>query len=171
MERHHVIPKCLGGSNSKDNLVELTAREHFICHWLLHRINPESHSLAFAFRMISTMNTRTHSRYVPSSRTIAEARQAASKAFSKKKTGVSRTEAVKANMRGKRGPQKNPTGKRGPQGSPRKKGYLLSEEHRANLKGPRGSQEIKKCPHCNKEGGNAMVRWHFNNCKFIKKVA
>jgi hypothetical protein len=34
-ERHHIIPQSLGGSNNKDNLVELTAREHFICHWLL----------------------------------------------------------------------------------------------------------------------------------------
>lgn len=34
-ERHHIIPQSLGGSNDKENLVELTAREHFICHWLL----------------------------------------------------------------------------------------------------------------------------------------
>lgn len=35
IERHHIIPQSLGGSNDKDNLVDLTAREHFICHWLL----------------------------------------------------------------------------------------------------------------------------------------
>ena len=34
-ELHHIIPQSLGGSNHKDNLVDLTAREHFICHWLL----------------------------------------------------------------------------------------------------------------------------------------
>jgi hypothetical protein len=34
-ENHHIIPKSLGGDNSKSNLVRLTAREHFICHWLL----------------------------------------------------------------------------------------------------------------------------------------
>lgn len=34
-ECHHIIPQSLGGSNDKENLVELTAREHFICHWLL----------------------------------------------------------------------------------------------------------------------------------------
>lgn len=34
-ERHHVVPKCMGGSNKKENLAELTAREHFVCHWLL----------------------------------------------------------------------------------------------------------------------------------------
>ena len=34
-ERHHIIPQSMNGSNSKDNLVDLSAREHFICHWLL----------------------------------------------------------------------------------------------------------------------------------------
>ena len=37
-EKHHIIPKSLGGSNAKDNLVVLTAREHFICHWLLTKM-------------------------------------------------------------------------------------------------------------------------------------
>lgn len=35
LERHHIIPKCLGGLDSKSNLVNLPAREHFICHLLL----------------------------------------------------------------------------------------------------------------------------------------
>ena len=34
-ELHHIIPRSLGGSDSADNLVNLTAREHFICHILL----------------------------------------------------------------------------------------------------------------------------------------
>jgi hypothetical protein len=34
-ERHHIIPQSLGGSNDKSNLTCLSAREHFICHWLL----------------------------------------------------------------------------------------------------------------------------------------
>jgi hypothetical protein len=37
-ESHHVIPRSLGGSDDADNLVDLTAREHFICHWLLTKI-------------------------------------------------------------------------------------------------------------------------------------
>ena len=37
-EKHHIIPKSLGGDNSKENLVNLTAREHFICHWLLTKM-------------------------------------------------------------------------------------------------------------------------------------
>ncbi len=34
-ELHHIIPRSLGGTDDKDNLTYLTAREHFICHWLL----------------------------------------------------------------------------------------------------------------------------------------
>ena len=35
VEKHHIIPRCMGGTNDKENLVRLTAREHFVCHWLL----------------------------------------------------------------------------------------------------------------------------------------
>lgn len=34
-ERHHVIPKCMGGQDNKENLVYLSSREHFLCHLLL----------------------------------------------------------------------------------------------------------------------------------------
>ena len=37
-EKHHIIPKSLGGSNNKSNLIYLTAKEHYICHLLLIRI-------------------------------------------------------------------------------------------------------------------------------------
>lgn len=36
-EVHHIIPKYMGGSNEKTNLVLLTAREHLLAHWLLTR--------------------------------------------------------------------------------------------------------------------------------------
>lgn len=38
-ERHHIQPRSLGGTDDKDNLVDLTAREHFICHWLLTKMH------------------------------------------------------------------------------------------------------------------------------------
>lgn len=34
-ESHHIIPKSLGGTNYKDNLVHLTPKEHRLCHLLL----------------------------------------------------------------------------------------------------------------------------------------
>lgn len=38
MERHHVLPKSLGGTNAAANLVFLTYREHFLAHWLLTKL-------------------------------------------------------------------------------------------------------------------------------------
>jgi hypothetical protein len=38
-ERHHILPKCFGGTNSKDNLILLTAKEHYIAHLLLFKIH------------------------------------------------------------------------------------------------------------------------------------
>lgn len=37
-EKHHIIPRSLGGSNRKINLVKLSPREHFVCHLLLTRM-------------------------------------------------------------------------------------------------------------------------------------
>jgi hypothetical protein len=37
-ERHHIVPRSLGGDNSDENLVTLTGREHFICHILLSKM-------------------------------------------------------------------------------------------------------------------------------------
>lgn len=50
-EQHHIIPKSLGGGNSVDNLVKLTAREHFICHRLLVKMleGKDKTKMSFAF--------------------------------------------------------------------------------------------------------------------------
>ena len=42
-EKHHIIPKSMGGSNDSDNLVKLTAREHFIAHVLLTKFTESTH--------------------------------------------------------------------------------------------------------------------------------
>ena len=38
-ELHHILPRCLGGSDEKENLVLLTPREHFLAHYLLWKIH------------------------------------------------------------------------------------------------------------------------------------
>ena len=37
-ESHHIIPRCISGSDDYHNLIYLTANEHFICHWLLMKM-------------------------------------------------------------------------------------------------------------------------------------
>jgi endogenous inhibitor of DNA gyrase (YacG/DUF329 family) len=41
-ENHHIIPLCVGGSNDASNLVQLTARQHYLAHWLLYKIHKTS---------------------------------------------------------------------------------------------------------------------------------
>lgn len=79
-ERHHIVPKCMGGEGrvgqwkTHPNIVILTPREHFICHWLLCRIYPENKKLAHAFWFMSKQNGPRQQRdYIVSSRTYAEA--------------------------------------------------------------------------------------------------
>lgn len=63
-ECHHIIPKCLGGSNSPENLVLLTAREHILAHYLLTKIYPNNLKLANAFQfMLTNSNGRNSKSY------------------------------------------------------------------------------------------------------------
>jgi len=75
-EKHHIVPMCLNGSNDKDNLVLLTAKEHFIAHRLLYKIYPEDKNIALAFWGMCNQKNKKIKRYIPSSRSYEEARLA-----------------------------------------------------------------------------------------------
>jgi hypothetical protein len=54
-EHHHIIPRSFGGDNSKENLVQLTAREHYIAHLLLWKMKFDEvhHSkMTYALRLM-----------------------------------------------------------------------------------------------------------------------
>lgn len=57
-EKHHIIPKCMGGSNTKDNIVILTLREHFIAHKLLFKIttNKDKQKMGYALHRMCFIN-------------------------------------------------------------------------------------------------------------------
>jgi len=62
-ENHHIIPKSLGGLDTDDNIVKLTAREHFICHWLLVKIystGEEHWKMLNALRIMRAENTKQY---------------------------------------------------------------------------------------------------------------
>lgn len=50
-EMHHIIPRCMGGNDEEENIVALTAREHFLAHYLLMKIYPNEYKLGLAFAM------------------------------------------------------------------------------------------------------------------------
>lgn len=69
-EKHHILPKSLGGLNTADNLVYLTGREHFICHWLLTKVTVDSdyHKMLNAWTRMAFSKSKGQDRYVPSSK-------------------------------------------------------------------------------------------------------
>ena len=64
-EKHHIIPKSLGGTDDEDNLVRLSGREHFICHYLLAKMYKketfEWYKMNHAFMMMKPSSS--HKRY------------------------------------------------------------------------------------------------------------
>lgn len=57
-EVHHKIPRCMGGSNKKENLVKLNAKAHYLAHLLLCKIHPDNIKLKFALNMMSRSNCK-----------------------------------------------------------------------------------------------------------------
>jgi excinuclease UvrABC ATPase subunit len=100
IETHHIIPKCLGGNDNKDNLVELTAREHFIVHWLLSKMFVETQQKYQMWNAFSCMLYRERPgqhRYKVSSRIFESIKTAGSKIKSEQFSGKNNP------MYGKRG--------------------------------------------------------------------
>jgi hypothetical protein len=59
LERHHILPRSLGGTDEISNITFITPREHFVCHWLLTKIYPvgEEHlKMLNALRMMRAEN-------------------------------------------------------------------------------------------------------------------
>ena len=101
-EKHHIIPKSMGGSNKKTNLVKLTAREHFVCHLLLTKMTND-HRMSLALLRMMPKKSDPNNRYVPTSRMFALARKKVSEARMGEKNPMfgrnePRTAETKANI-------------------------------------------------------------------------
>ena len=69
-ERHHILPKSMGGSNKKENIALLTGREHFICHWLLIKFTDgkDRGKMVYAWKCMTFRNKNQVDRYIPTGR-------------------------------------------------------------------------------------------------------
>lgn len=119
VEKHHINPKSLGGNNSKENIVQLTAREHFICHMLLVKMTSSNarYKMAFALNRMLTASP-THKRYAPSSR-IYE--------FAKKEAAIARREMFKGKTQSPESNLKRSIALKGRKQAPR------TDEHKKNI--------------------------------------
>lgn len=89
-ESHHILPKSLGGSDEINNLVKLSAREHFICHLLLTKMykigTSEYYKMIKAFFCMLMFRSSNQQRYI-TNRSYALLREEFKKAQSINQSG------------------------------------------------------------------------------------
>lgn len=88
-ERHHILQKCMGGTNDEENLIDLYAREHFIAHKLLAIENPDNKKLNYAWTMMAWIKNGCQQRYNLSPEEYEESKKKFSE-LSKSKKGIKR---------------------------------------------------------------------------------
>jgi hypothetical protein len=64
-ERHHIVPRVLGGSNNQENIVRLTFREHFLAHWLLTKFTSgkDRYRMLYALGYITSVSKKNGRAY------------------------------------------------------------------------------------------------------------
>lgn len=62
IEKHHILPKCLGGTDETANIARLTPEEHFVAHLLLVKMHPVNYSLVHAASMMCAKSTNNSQR-------------------------------------------------------------------------------------------------------------
>lgn len=87
-EKHHILPKCMGGGNEEENLIDLFAKEHFIVHKLLALENPENEQLVYAWWCMAVQtNEHTKERYIIDAQEYENVRLAYSNMMHEKMSG------------------------------------------------------------------------------------
>jgi hypothetical protein len=61
-EGHHIIPRCIGGTDNPINLVELTPEEHYVAHQFLIKIFPNEAKIVLAARYMTNGNKKNGGR-------------------------------------------------------------------------------------------------------------
>lgn len=171
-ECHHIIPRCLGGTNDPNNIVELTGREHYIAHQLLIKIYPNNVKLVYAAKMMRTISP-THRGNRSQNRIYEWLREL-----------YSRTQSAEAKLGYINNPNYGMKNKRHSDATKLKQKEASSKPHKivtcpkcgksgglCNMSRYHfencGKSITIKCPYCDKVGGiGIMKRWHFDKCKY-----
>lgn len=111
-ERHHIIPRCMGGTNDKNNLIDLYAREHFEAHRLLALENKNEKGLQYAWFAMAHLKTTHQDRYELSPEEYEEAKVSVSKIQSeyqkKRMSSTELRERISDTLKGRYIGDKNP---------------------------------------------------------------
>ncbi len=124
-ESHHIIPKSLGGSNAKSNLVNLTAREHRLAHLLLPKMTisaTDTNKMWYAAWLILRVKNPSQERTISKGRFYELAKIKFSQMMSLKHKGKSVSEETRKKM------SENATGRVSPN-----KGKIMSDEQKQKL--------------------------------------
>ena len=87
-ERHHIVPKCIGGSDDIENLIDLFAREHFEAHRLLALENIDNDKLVYAWWAMSHLKDGNQKRIEISVEEYEESKQQYIKILRQKVSGI-----------------------------------------------------------------------------------
>lgn len=174
VEKHHMFPKCLCETNEekldKENLVVLSAKEHFIAHKLLSEMF-EGNLKRKMLYALSALSFRKDGVRILDEDDYAVTKEASRLA----KKGIPLSEEHKQKIKNKFA-EYNPNKGRIISAETKKKQSLAkigkphyhSDETRKKLSAARIGLiiENKICPHCGKSGKpGAMGKWHFDNCR------
>lgn len=193
-EKHHIVPKSLGGSNDRTNLVNLTAKEHFICHLLLPKMTEgEARTKMRYAAWMMTKNNPYQSRVHLNSRrfqVLREQMALANKERPGPNLGLSMPPETKSKISAALKGKKQPV--RTAEHSAKLGQYYRTPENRLAISAARKAQtglqkrsvETKEkmsawqkgitkpkvqCPHCGKEMSQMnLSRWHGDNCKVLR---
>lgn len=131
LEKHHILPRSLGGNDNRENIIKLTPKEHYFAHLLLAKIH--GGKMYAALRFMSEPNSKSAKGFIVSSRSYDRARRLyveyckVSRSGKlngnfKKKWSESAREKSSKRMKGKYGDDKNPMF-----------GKKLTEEHKSKI--------------------------------------
>jgi hypothetical protein len=97
-EKHHILPKSLGGDDSSNNLIKLTAREHYFAHLLLSKFAGPKMVIALTYFLQETNRYGGGVKFTPSSKSISKIRENANKVKSEIMKGREFSESHKQNI-------------------------------------------------------------------------
>lgn len=74
-ESHHIVPRSLGGNDTKSNKILLTPREHYIAHWLLYKMCSGTDKVKMAYAWFKMCSNNPSQKRVFSSRQYHNAKE------------------------------------------------------------------------------------------------